>query len=159
LLVAAIGFTAAPSLVAVAYVIARLRLRLGRVGEDERWLLYPTLLLGDVLLLVIILFWPLGVSMVVGQWSGFVKLYPTVLGPAPAAGSFGYWYQVVASAVVVMGGWWVLLGGAMIRHPAWMRVLLGPLLQKSVPALGRWVIPAGIVTVIIGATVLLVLNW
>src|SRR5688500_2524952 len=134
-------------------------MRLGRVGEDERWLLYPTLLLGDVLLLTIILFWPLGLSMMLGQWSGFVGLYPSALGQAPAAGSFGYWYQVVAGAVIVMGAWWVLLGGMMIRRPEGMQMLLHPFLQKSVPALGRWVIPAGIVTVVIGAIALLVLTW
>ena len=159
LLVAAIGFTAAPSLVAVAYVIARLRLRLGRVGEDERWLLYPALLLGDVLLVAIILFWPLALSIVLGSQDWFVRLYPTILGPAPASGSYGYWYQVLASALIVMGAWWVLLGGMMIRRPGGMQLLLRPFLQKSVPELGRWVIPAGMVTVVIGALTLLVLTW
>jgi hypothetical protein len=159
LLVAAIGVTAAPSLVALAYVIARLRIALGRVGEDERWLLYPSLLLGHVLLVVIILFWPLALSIVLGNRDWFVRLYPTVLGPAPAAGSFGYWYQVLAGALIILGGWWVLLGGLMIRRPAGMQMLLRPFLQKSVPELGRWVIPAGIVTVVIGAVTLFALTW
>ena len=159
LLVAAIGFTAAPSLVAVAYVIARLRLRLGRVGEDERWLLYPTLLLGGVLLVTMVLFWPLALSIVLGNRDWFVRLYPPIFGPAPASGSFGYWYQVLAGALIIMGGWWVLLGGMMIRRPEGMQMLLRPFLQKSVPEFGRWVIPAGIVTVVIGAVTLFVLTW
>ena len=159
LLIAAIGFSAAPSLIAVAYIIARLRLSLATVGEDERWLLYPTLLLGDAGLLGIILCWPLALSILLGRWSGFVHLYPPVLGPAPAAGSFGYWYQVIAGALIAMGAWWTLLGGMMIRRPAAMQMVLRPFLQKSVPELGRWVIPAGIVTVVIGAVALLVLTW
>lgn len=159
LLIAAIGFTVAPPLIALAYIIARLRFSLGKVGEDERWLLYPTLLLGDAALLAIVLCWPLGLSILLGRWSGFVDLYPTVLGPAPAAGSFGYWYQVVAGALMAMGAWWTLLGGMMIRRPAAMQVLLRPFLQKWVPDLGRWLISAGIVTVVIGAIALLVLTW
>ena len=160
LFITAIGFTAAPSLIAVAYVMARLRLAFGRVGEDERWLLYPTLLLGDVLLLVFILGWPLILTVLLGRGKLLVTLYPSiVLGPAPAAGSFGYWYQVLAGALVVLGGWWTLLGGMMIRRPTAMQVLLRPFLQKSIPELGRWLIPAGIVTVVIGAVALLVLTW
>ena len=160
LLITAIGFTAAPSLIVVAYVMARLRLTFGTVGEDERWLLYPTLLLGDVLLLVIVLGWPLILALMLGRGSTLVSLYPSVvLGPAPAAGSFGYWYQVLAGALVVLGAWWTLLGGMMIRRPATMQVLLRPFLQKSIPEFGRWLIPAGIVTVVIGAVALLVLTW
>ena len=160
LFITAIGFTAAPSLIAVAYVMARLRLAFGRVGEDERWLLYPTLLLGGVLLLVLILGWPLILTIVLGRESWLVNLYPSVvLGPAPAAGSFGYWYQVLATAFIGLGAWWTLLGGMMIRRPAAMQVVLRPFLQRSVPELGRWLIPAGIVTVVIGAVVLLVLTW
>jgi hypothetical protein len=159
LLIAAIGFTAAPPLIGIAYVIARLRFHLGTVGEDERWLLYPTLLLGDAGVLAFVLGWPLALSILLGRWSGFVDLYPPVLGPAPAAGSFGYWYQVVAGALMAMGAWWTLLGGMMIRRPAAMQVLLRPFLQKWVPELGRWLISAGIVTVVIGAVALLVLTW
>ena len=160
LLIAAIGFTAAPSLIAVAYVVARIRLAVGKVGEDERWLLYPTLLLGDAGLLFVILCWPIMLFIVLGRWSGFVGFYPTfVLGPAPAAGTFGYWYQVISLALIVMGSWWTLLGGMMIRRPAAMRLLLRPFLQDWVPEFGRWVIPTGIVTVVIGAVALLVLTW
>jgi hypothetical protein len=59
----------------------------------------------------------------------------------------------------VMGSWWTLLGGMMIRRPAAMRLLLRPFLQNWVPEFGRWVIPTGIVTVVIGAVALLVLTW
>ena len=159
LFIAAIGFTAAPSLIAVAYVIARIRLAVGKVGEDERWLLYPTLLLGDLGLMGLILGWPIIVAIFLGRRVWFVDFYPTMLGPAPAAGSFGYWYQVMSGALIVMGGWWTLLGGLMIRRPATMKLLLLPFLQKSVPELGRWLISGGIVTVVIGAVALLVLTW
>jgi hypothetical protein len=160
LLITAIGFTAAPPLIGLAYVIARLRLAISRVGEDERWLLYPTLLLGDVALMGIILCWPIALAILVGRWSGFIAFYPTmILGEAPAAGSFGYWYQVISGALMVTGAWWTLVGGWMIRRPQGIRMLLRPFLQKSVPELGRWVIPAGIVTVVIGAVALLVLTW
>ena len=159
LLVTAVGFIAAPSLLALAYVMARVRLAVGTVGEDERWLLYPTLLLGDAILLAAILCWPFAVAILVGRWRGLVAFYPPFLGPAPAAGSFGYWYQVIALALMVMGSWWTLLGGMMIRRPAAMRLLLRPFLQSWVPELGRWVIPTGIVTVVIGAIGLLVLTW
>ncbi len=159
LFVAAIGFIAAPSLVAVAYVMARVRLAAATVGEDERWLLYPTLLLGDAILLAAILCWPIAVAILLGRWSGLVALYPPFLGPAPAAGSFGYWYQVIATALMAMGSWWTLLGGMMIHRPAAMRLVLRPFLQSWVPELGRWVIPTGIVTVVIGAIALLVLTW
>ena len=47
----------------------------------------------------------------------------------------------------------------MIRRPATMRLLLRPFLQGWVPELGRWVIPTGIVTVVIGAIALLILTW
>ena len=159
LLVAALGFVAAPSLVAVAYVMARVRLAVGTVGEDERWLLYPTLLLGTGILLAALMGWPLAVAILLGRWSGLVAFYPPFLGPAPAAGSFGYWYQVISVALVVMGSWWAVLGGVMIRRPAVMRPLLRPFLQTKVPELGRWVIPMGIVTVVIGAIALLILTW
>ena len=129
------------------------------MGEDERWLLYPALLLGDVLLVAMILLWPIALSIVLGNRDWFVRLYPPILGAAPAAGSYGYWYQVLAGALMVMGAWWVLLGGMMIRRPAGMQMLLRPFLQKSVPELGRWVIPSGIVTVVIGAVTLFVLTW
>ena len=159
LLVAAVGFVAAPPLVAVAYAMARVRLAVGTVGEDERWLLYPTLLLGDAILLAAILCWPLAVAILLGRWSGLVGFYPPFLGPAPAAGTFGYWYQVIAVALMVMGSWWALLGGMMIRRPAAIRLILRPFLQSWVPELGRWVVPTGIVTVVIGAIALLVLTW
>ena len=158
LLVALVGLSATPALVAVAYIIARLRLVLGKVGEDERWLLYPPLVLGTIILLWIVLGWPLGLAILLGRWSGFVAYYPSLLGPAPASGSFGYWYQVIAGALIVMGAWWTLLGGRMVRHPAPMKELLRPFLQKWVPEFGRWLIAGGIVAVIIGAVALAILT-
>ncbi len=143
----------------MAYIIARLRLALGKVGEDERWLLYPTLLLGDIALLAILLCWPLALSITVGRWSGIIDYYPPFLGPAPAFGSFGYWFQVVAGALIAMGSWWTLLGGAMVRRPTVLRPLLRPFREEWVRALGRWVIPTGIVTVVIGAIGFVVLTW
>ena len=159
LLIALVGISAAPALIAVAYVVARLRLVLGRVGEDERWLLYPPLLVGTLILLGVVLCWPLGLAILLGRWSGFVAYYPTLLGPAPASGSFGYWYQVIASALMVMGAWWVLLGGRMVRNPVPMKELLRPFLQRWVPEFGRWLIAGGLVAVIIGAVALLILTW
>jgi hypothetical protein len=159
LFIAAIGFSAAPSLIAVAYVIARIRLAVGTVGEDERWLLYPTLLLGGLGLMGLVLGWPIIAAIFLGRQNWFVDLYPTMLGPAPAAGSFGYWYQVMSGALMVMGGWWALTGALMIRRPTTVQVLLRPFLQKWVPELGRWLISGGIVTVVIGAVALLVLTW
>jgi hypothetical protein len=158
LLIAAVGFVAAPPLIAVAYIVARIRLAVGTVGEDERWLLYPTLLLGDIALLGLIFGWPLILSIMLGRWSGFIDFYPPFLGPAPAAGTFGYWYQILAGTLMVMGAWWTLLGAAMIRRPAAMRLMLRPFLQNWVPEFGRWVIPTGIVTVVIGAVALLILT-
>ena len=150
---------AAPVLVAVGYLVARLRLALGTVGEDERWLLYPTLLLGSGILLGIVLGWPLGLAILLGRWSGFIAYYPRPLGPAPASGSFGYWYQVIASALIVMGAWWALLGGAMIRRPGPMKELVRPFLQRWIPDFGRWLISGGIVAVIIGAVAIVILTW
>ncbi len=158
LLVALVGLSATPALVAVAYIIARLRLVLGKVGEDERWLLYPPLVLGTIILLWIVLGWPLGLAILLGRWSGFVAYYPSLLGPAPASGSFGYWYQVIAGALIVMGAWWTLLGGRMVRNPAPMKELLRPFLQRWVPEFGRWLIAGGIVAVIIGAVALAILT-
>ena len=159
LLMALVGISAAPFLVAVAYVAARLRIVLGRVGEDERWLLYPPLLVGTIILLGVVLCWPLGLAILFGRWSGFVAYYPSLLGPAPASGSFGYWYQVISGALMVTGAWWVLLGGRMVRNPAPMKELLRPFLQRWVPEFGRWLIAGGIVAVIIGAVALLILTW
>ena len=159
LLIALVGISAAPALISVAYIVARLRLVLGRVGEDERWLLYPPLLVGTIILLAVVLCWPLGLAILLGRWSGFVAYYPSLLGPAPASGSFGYWYQVIASALMVMGAWWVLLGGRMVRNPVPMKELLRPFLQRWVPEFGRWLIAGGIVSVIIGAVALLILTW
>ena len=88
------------------------------------------------------------------QRDGFVTLFR----PSPTPGRIPVRF-LLAGALMVTGSWWTLPGGMMIRRPQGMQLLLSPFLQKFVPELGRWVIPAGIVTVVIGAVSLFVLTW
>jgi hypothetical protein len=155
LIVAIVGVIVAPMLIVAAYVIARLRLSIDRPGEDERWLLYPPLFLGTAGIVLVILFWPLALAIVLGSLPGFVDYYPDFFGAAPAAGSFGYWFNIFASAALITGGWLILLGTVLPARPSAMRRVLHPFAQRGIPAFVHALTPLGIVLAIAGAAWLL----
>lgn len=159
LIVAIVGVIVAPALIVVAYVIARLRLSVDRPGEDERWLLYPPLFLGSAGILLAILLWPVMLAIVLGDLPGFVDFFPDVLGEAPAAGSFSYWFLVIAGAGLVTGGWWILLGSILPTHPAPLRIVLHPFFQRGIPTFVQMLVPFGVVMAIAGAAWLFVQGW
>ncbi len=140
----------APPLIALGYLLARVRLAAGHPGEDERWLLFPALILGHLGGLVVLLLWPFRLSIVLGGFSGFIDRLPDVIAPGRAVGSFGYWFDILGAASILAGAWWILLGTLTARHPGPVRWLMRPFLQDAIPALARALIPVGVLAVVVG---------
>ena len=99
---------------AASYLVARAALSLSDYNlqvKEQRWLLYPSLIIVNVFLLLALLLWPLIISINIGY-----IIEPSIRHSIQRfQDDFSYWFMVCSFIIASLGLWWLIFANIIVQ--------------------------------------------
>ncbi len=101
--------------------------------KAQKWFLYPSLIIVYVFALLVLLTWPLGLSIPLAE--GYEHEFRE--SSSRLYNEIDYWIIAVSVILAGLGLWWCILATVLLKSRKLLRVLFGPFVEK---ARSKWVL-------------------